>query len=895
MAQRQRRDYSRGGCRECKRRKIKCDEGKPQCTRCVRLNKPCLYPLDGEKVARVSKHTMNANPALYKVSTKRELTFQHFDPTKRRTISKHTNETKIRHDEKVNDDRSMNSTVEESTLNNNEGRIKSEATQEGTRLPEETRLQETRLEETRLQETRLEESTINEVPTKNDLTNNDNSNSYDPTNNPTTNTNNLPNTSFKLPDQKLLTDHRLQKKIPHGKEDHVIDRMSPDTAGNVSISSTRLLPSRGSIQSRGSSESIQSSESIRSREGIQSSESIRSNGLGDKDELNSSNGLEKSSGLNNSNGLDNSSGLNSSGLVKSNGLNLQSSLNQSNTLTNVLAPMTNGFSYNNLPGLTNGTHMSTDLSNSTSLTHSNDSSYPPVVNSTVSCQDSSTSQFSPLDNSLLSLPLLPDQYNVHDLDILAHDLNNILTDIIDGTPVDDHVLQQQFYAYSELPTPPKIAEESVPRHVSVNHIKVNTGHEKLYLEGFYHVFAMRVMPFGAYDEREQKNANPIRDVVLAYASTEPFLLAAVLAQGAKTCYDKNGLERDYDAYCLYLSTSLKLLGPALKRNRDKNVRNDLTRNIECILLTVLLLTSANASTTTQRWRPHLMGAKEIILKATSGKMRLLKTLILCKLWFIDFEVLAGTLLVQGGTLQSDAEIDQIMTLTTHEVVVLKEYGVILEDGFNLMCGYAETSLQLFKELIKLMNRKRNSGNSFVADDSLTYMGLISGFYTQYQRVFIDRDCVMDAQTVELPEHGRDIPNLVDVIYANNDKIVVSWMDLLQQAYMLAALITLLTDLMGMPHTAPYVQDMTAKLVGLIGFLERYGSRPYQQIEYSFLMIQWPMLVAAVNCINEEQRYLLMKFFRALVDMGLGSAQLALRRILKVWEGEEGDEEDVVPY
>lgn len=38
------RKYSRGGCKECKRRKIKCDETKPNCRTCTRLNKNCVYP-----------------------------------------------------------------------------------------------------------------------------------------------------------------------------------------------------------------------------------------------------------------------------------------------------------------------------------------------------------------------------------------------------------------------------------------------------------------------------------------------------------------------------------------------------------------------------------------------------------------------------------------------------------------------------------------------------------------------------------------------------------------------------------------------------------------------------------------------------------------------------------
>lgn len=48
------RAYSRGGCKECKRRKIRCPEDKPSCATCVRLGKVCSYPLPGERVPRVS-------------------------------------------------------------------------------------------------------------------------------------------------------------------------------------------------------------------------------------------------------------------------------------------------------------------------------------------------------------------------------------------------------------------------------------------------------------------------------------------------------------------------------------------------------------------------------------------------------------------------------------------------------------------------------------------------------------------------------------------------------------------------------------------------------------------------------------------------------------------------
>lgn len=37
------RVHSRGGCFNCKRRKAKCDEGKPECLRCIKSGKECVY------------------------------------------------------------------------------------------------------------------------------------------------------------------------------------------------------------------------------------------------------------------------------------------------------------------------------------------------------------------------------------------------------------------------------------------------------------------------------------------------------------------------------------------------------------------------------------------------------------------------------------------------------------------------------------------------------------------------------------------------------------------------------------------------------------------------------------------------------------------------------------
>ncbi|CCD22730.1 Lys14p NDAI_0A05750 [Naumovozyma dairenensis CBS 421] len=49
------RKYSRNGCTECKRRRMKCDETKPICWQCARLNRECVYILNSKNKKRKNK------------------------------------------------------------------------------------------------------------------------------------------------------------------------------------------------------------------------------------------------------------------------------------------------------------------------------------------------------------------------------------------------------------------------------------------------------------------------------------------------------------------------------------------------------------------------------------------------------------------------------------------------------------------------------------------------------------------------------------------------------------------------------------------------------------------------------------------------------------------------
>lgn len=484
--------------------------------------------------------------------------------------------------------------------------------------------------------------------------------------------------------------------------------------------------------------------------------------------------------------------------------------------------------------------------------------------------------------------LLGDFYNEDDVNLLASDLNSIVNDIMftakalnNNSNNSEVLLDDHYFSPFDYYTPTTDPND-FPRHIPLEYIKLKTEDERRYLEEFYHEFASQILPFKALDKNTGTYFNPVRDVILVYASKEPFLLSAILSQGAKMSFQKSGKNSDYDNYVTYLSTCLKLLGPALSKNRDKLVRDDLTSNIECILITVLLLTSSNAMTEKLSWRPHLKGAKDIIIKATNSKIRLSKTLILCKIWFADFEILAGTSSRLGGTIKTDSDLDSVINFEDEYVKsVLEQLGLMQASNFNIISGYNIQMTYLFRDLSKLLSRKREAGENFIPKDSLEYVRLISGFFQQYEKVYIDRKCVLNGP-ISTPV--TELYNLVDTVSTvNGTTIYISWMDISQQVYALAGLISVFTSILLDPPDLPHIQDLNSKLVSVISFVEETQNYLAMKFPYGFLMIQWPVTVAGINCTDVSQRPVITKFFDICIELGSVSAEITLKRINQIWE------------
>ncbi|CCE82498.1 Piso0_002225 [Millerozyma farinosa CBS 7064] len=493
-------------------------------------------------------------------------------------------------------------------------------------------------------------------------------------------------------------------------------------------------------------------------------------------------------------------------------------------------------------------------------------------------------------------------FNQNDLAILAMDLNHIVNDIMfefnydgksdkeisrphvfDETTNDmktDNLNNKNIYDINE--------DEYLPKNIPYDFIKVKESHEKLYLEEFYNDLANVLLPFRPYDPNAGEYINPVRDILLYCASKESFLLAAILAQGARISFKKYRLQEDENAYCYYLSTCLKLLEPALKYNKEEKHKSVLTFNIEAVLLTVLLLTTENALNTKQDWRKHLRGAKDILLKYAAKNPRGYKSgnskiLIFCKYWYISFEILAGLSSRLGGTLRTDKELDLLITTgDDYEISVLRELQLISNNNFNLLCGFHNSCIFSIRDLIKVLNKFRQK-EKFLPTNSFEYLRLLSEFYQQSQIEFVDKECIILASKLK---HGvRLEENLLDPI--DNNKQLISWMDSSHQAYVLASIITILTKCFKMTYDSLQIQIFIEKLISLISFLESI-QKEQDIMKYCMMMIQWPILVAGMNC-DEKYRLVIMKFFRLSAQIGSGSAGFSLRQINQIWKRRSNNE------
>ena len=477
------------------------------------------------------------------------------------------------------------------------------------------------------------------------------------------------------------------------------------------------------------------------------------------------------------------------------------------------------------------------------------------------------------------------------LSSLVSDLNKIVNDMM----VVDHNVSSatiENASATELTdtyggTEPMSHANDLPKNIPFEYIKVCKNQESIYLEEFYNNFATIIQPFHSYDEKIGYFC-PARDILLETASRESFLLSAIMAQGAKMSFKKHHLQEDDEASYKYLVTCSKLLEPAvIKARQDKSLVNS---KIEAVLLTILFLVSSNASILNLDWRSHLRGAKELLLSYSTpdSEHSIIKSkiMVFCKQWFISFEILAGLSSRRGGTLATQQEMSVMLTTdNVQEIEILREIGIIRPDGFNLLIGMHYTCLTPIRGLIKIVKQTRERENETLPD-TFEIIDLLSQFNEQMGFEFIDRRCILKSDSF-----AQTAGSLLGEVTIRNEKLVISWMDICHQAYVFASIVILLRKGLQFPSKGAHIQTVNRKLLELISFLGHYLELS-NHTKCSMILLQWPIFVAGLNCLEDKEKLLVMKFFRNSADIGTSNSTYALRKLNKFWNrATDGDEKN----
>lgn len=495
-----------------------------------------------------------------------------------------------------------------------------------------------------------------------------------------------------------------------------------------------------------------------------------------------------------------------------------------------------------------------------------------------------------------------DAINQHDLNLLASDLDSIVNNMMEvgqvGTLSEYSMMNSDVFEESDecfslegrrSDSNKNVAEYSdniIPRNLPIDYIPFSRNNETLYFEEFYNNLATIIQPFQSYD-RNHGYYCTTRDIFLDVASKEQFLLSAILSQGARMSYEKHGLKEDQEASYKYLVKCFRLFKPALLRSSEDS--DLVSHKIEGVLLTILILASANASILNSEWRSHLRGAKELLLKFSAnnneGPLSMSRVMVFCKHWFISIEILAGLSSSKGGTLRNDSEMDLILSTSQHEMQILVELGIVRHDGFNLLVGIHHSCLTPIRDLIKLLNRFRNDGRTCITHDVID---LLSQLNEQQKIKFVLLEgtrIVENLRETKLPEGS-----LLESVSTAKGKLIISWMDISHQSYVLASMVILLRKGFQSSPSNQHVQCLNKELLNLSSFLADCHELSANS-KNSMLLLQWPMLVAGLNCTRDEDRLIVMKFFRSLVNVGTTNSTYALRKFNKVWKHPNNLEEN----
>jgi hypothetical protein len=375
---------------------------------------------------------------------------------------------------------------------------------------------------------------------------------------------------------------------------------------------------------------------------------------------------------------------------------------------------------------------------------------------------------------------------------------------------------------------------------------------KTHLEIFYDKISAWLMPL------EQDLCN---EILLYHARTSTYVLAAMLSLTTK---DEEKMR--------YISTCLKNMS---------EVFQDLTKvlsNTEPLILTVLLLAADSSS---NNWRAHLRGAKDLFNKYI--RFYTTPSLLLAKSWFAAIEILAGLQNVGTGKVH---ELDNLLDVGLYgeNSDFSVDIGLLLSNGYNLFLGYSTEAIIMYREFIKISEIK--------SKDLIFQISLIHSakeFQVASDQIVIKQD------NPAHPDYkgDKDKVLLPWSCYGFKGDLVYSWFDLIHHIHVDALLLKVYNEFLGMDKAHPLCQDLVNGMLKMCFFYE--GSTILEPSDSRLLMLQGPMLICGLNCIDQEDRSRVESYFKSLIHGGVRSASASFKKVHSSWTGADDDDMELVPF
>ncbi|AAS50672.1 ABL099Wp [Eremothecium gossypii ATCC 10895] len=499
----------------------------------------------------------------------------------------------------------------------------------------------------------------------------------------------------------------------------------------------------------------------------------------------------------------------------------------------------------------------------------------------------------------------PDEAIIYsDVNLLLQNFNDIVNMKLNdslfncGTLNDDSLhdldLSTTFHTSAEIPKVllSDYGDTSVEFNTSLESFHLGPFHEK-YLTVFYHDCLNTIAPFF------EGQTNPLRDILLSFAKTEPYLLSAILAVGASARYRKFGCEDDEKAYCNYLSQCLSLL------DDHYSEESKLMSKIAPIMLTVILLAWDSVYTMNSQWRSHLKGVTDLLRKTDSIPST--KVLNVVKCWFKVIETFAGISTVIGGALLDDGELDAIFDPYNNAyLAALKQLSIMTPlHEFNLLRGHKEDFDLVIKEVFKALNsiRASDKGDTFKKEgimgksfdylqwssmippamrERLSYLRIqkiLTDIDSQLSYKFIDNSGIIPISNCSHPENSHIVDNAIDTVVLNDGKtIAISWYDISHQTQVLSFLLIVLLKLLGIPKQSIVIQDVVRRITGFFSFLD--SPDPPKNLRSCYC--NFAILIAGLNSIEQETQDIIRKYYRAFGGQSHTLMKYNLERLEQVW-------------